>query len=155
VNYVRIDMEVKRISRGHENANSDNFINCHYCLSTRHINLELKIRYCDGWNIVRHKSLQVGRNIIPTNKQTMNITRGKHAFVLGFLHFISAPCALSVTSNKLITWNTAALDWLLVSQLVREDVYGSRSFQKVNPLDPIRARRIQSIPLYSSPPYLS
>jgi hypothetical protein len=37
-----------------------------YCVSTRHINLEIKIRYCDECNIVRHTSLQAGRNIIPT-----------------------------------------------------------------------------------------
>jgi hypothetical protein len=49
----------------------------------------------------------------------MNITEGKRAFVLGFLHFISLPFTVSVTTNKLISWSTAALDTLLVSQLVR------------------------------------
>jgi hypothetical protein len=57
----------------------------------------------------------------------MNIAEGKHAFVLSFLHFISLPFAVSVTTNKLISLSTAALDKLLVSQLVRENVYGSRS----------------------------
>jgi len=57
----------------------------------------------------------------------MNITEGKHALVLGFLHFISFPFAVSVTTNKLISRSTAAVDRLLVSHLVRENVYGSRS----------------------------
>jgi hypothetical protein len=57
----------------------------------------------------------------------MNITEDKQAFVLGFLHFIFPPFAVSITNNKLIPWSTAARNKLLVSQLIRKDVYGSRS----------------------------
>ena len=57
----------------------------------------------------------------------MNITADKQAFVLGFLHFIFPPFAVSITNNKLIPWSTAARNKLLVSQLIRKDVYGSRS----------------------------